>query len=415
MRILISFGSLLLSVALLQLSAGGLGPLDVLSGIALGFSTAEIGLLGSAHFVGFFIGCFLAPRLLGSIGHSRTFAAFTALGAISLLAHMMFPDPMFWAFLRVGTGVFIAGCYTVVEAWLHAKVTNANRGRSMSVYRSVDMGASLSAQLLIGVLEPAVYFSYNMLTLLCCAALLPLTLTRASPPTTPRAPRLRPLLAFQRSPLAALAVIIAGLSNAAMRMAGPIYGNEIGLDAREIGFFLAAFVAGGAIAQYPTGWLADKWNRRHVLVILSVLSVLSASLLMTTAGLGVMMAMVTSAILGFVTGPIYSVGAAHAHDFATDDERVELSAALMFLYATGAITSPLTASVLIDTFGPAALFWLISVGHLALLGYTLARMRVRDTRAERVPYTYVPRTSFIIGRLLDRRRGQADDENDGKS
>ena len=80
MRLLISFAALFLSVMLLQLSSGGVGPLDVLSGLELGFSTTQIGLLGSAHFLGFFVGCWWAPRLMGSVGHSRAFAAFTAAG-----------------------------------------------------------------------------------------------------------------------------------------------------------------------------------------------------------------------------------------------------------------------------------------------------------------------------------------------
>jgi len=57
MRILLSLTALLLSVILLQLSSGGLGSLDALWGFELNFTTAQIGLLGSAHFVGFFIGC----------------------------------------------------------------------------------------------------------------------------------------------------------------------------------------------------------------------------------------------------------------------------------------------------------------------------------------------------------------------
>ncbi len=94
MRLLISFTALLLSVILLQLSSGGVGPLDALSGLSLGFTKSQIGLLGSAHFVGFFIGCWWAPRLMGSVGHSRAFAVFTALGAIGLLAHMLVINPM---------------------------------------------------------------------------------------------------------------------------------------------------------------------------------------------------------------------------------------------------------------------------------------------------------------------------------
>src|SRR6056297_1499990 len=180
MRILLSFAALFLSVTLLQLSSGGVGPLDVWSGSALGFPPQQIGLLGSAHFFGFFIGCWWAPRLMGSVGHSRAFAAFTATGAIGLLMYMMVVDPYAWAVMRVASGLCVAGCYTVIEAWLQAKVTNETRGRTMGVYRVADMGASLVAQMMISVLEPASYVSYNLLAILCCASLLPLTITRVS-------------------------------------------------------------------------------------------------------------------------------------------------------------------------------------------------------------------------------------------
>ncbi len=122
MRLMISFAALFLSVILLQLSTGGVGPLDALSGFALGFTTEQIGLLGSAHFVGFFIGCWLAPRMMGNVGHSRAFAAFTATGAIGLLAHMLVIDPYAWAVMRIASGFCVAGCYTIIEAWLQAKI-----------------------------------------------------------------------------------------------------------------------------------------------------------------------------------------------------------------------------------------------------------------------------------------------------
>ena len=399
MRLLISFAALFLSVALLQLSSGGVGPLDALSGIVLGFSTTQIGLLGSAHFVGFFIGCWWAPRLMGSVGHSRAFAAFTASGAIGLLAHMLVIDPYAWALMRVASGLCVAGCYTVIEAWLQAKVTNENRGRAMGVYRVADMGASLAAQLMIGVLEPASYVSYNLLTLLCCAALLPLALTKVSQPKTPSAPRLRPMLAVTRSPLAAAGVIVAALSSASFRMVGPIYGQEVGLRTDQIAYFLAAFVLGGALAQYPVGWLADKFDRRWVLIWLSIAAIVSCIVTNVIVDSGKTAIMIGAAFFGLTTFPIYSVAAAHAHDFATDDERVELSAALMFFFALGAIASPLLSSSLISWYGPSALFLMIASGHALLVVFGLLRMRARDTVEERTPYVYAPRTSFVIGRL----------------
>ena len=408
MRMLISFAALFLSVILLQLSSGGVGPLDALSGLALDFSTAQVGLLGSAHFVGFFVGCWWAPRLMGSVGHSRAFAAFTAMGAIGLLAHMLVINPYAWAAMRVASGLCVAGCYTVIEAWLNAKVTNETRGRAMGTYRIADMGASLVAQLMIGILEPASYVSYNLLALLCCASILPLTLTKASQPSTPEAPRLRPKLGWAKSPLAVAGVMVAGLTSGAFRMVGPIYGQEVGLRVEEIGYFLAAFVLGGALAQYPAGWLADKFDRRWVLIWLSAASILSCAVTIGLAGGGTSAVMAAAILFGITTFPIFSVSAAHAHDFASSAERVELSAALMFFYAIGAIASPLLASGLIDAYGPSALFLLISVGHFALILFGISRMKVRKTVDDKTPYIYTPRTSITIGRLLNRQRDRKD-------
>jgi MFS family permease len=404
MRLLISFAALFLSVILLQLGSGGVAPLDAISGEVLGFSTTEIGLLGSAHFLGFFIGCWWAPRLMGEVGHSRAFAAFTAAGTIGILAHMLIIDPWAWSLMRMASGLCIAGCYTIIEAWLQAKVTNETRGRAMGVYRIVDITGSLGAQLMIGVLEPASYVSYNLLALLCCAAIFPLTLSKAEAPETPLAPRLRPRLAWQRSPLAAAGVVVSGITGAAFRMVGPVYGLEVGLDPEDIALFLAAYVLGGALAQYPIGWLADRYDRRSVLIGLSAGGIATCLATIGLAGAGTAAVFAAAALFGFATLPIYSVSTAHAHDFATDIERVELSAALMFLYAVGAIASPLLASAVISAYGPAAMFLMIAAAHVLLIIFGIARMRARPTPGARTAYTYEPRTSFLIGRLLRRDR-----------
>ncbi|MGC3939442.1 MFS transporter [Roseobacter sp. EG26] len=409
MRLLISFAALFLSVLLLQLSSGGVGPLDALSGLKLEFSKKEIGLLGSAHFLGFFIGCWWAPRLMGSVGHSRAFAAFTAAGAIGLMSHMLIIDPYAWALMRVASGICVAGCYTVIEAWLQAKVTNQTRGRTMGVYRVVDMTGSMAAQLIIGVLEPASYVSYNLLAIVCCAALLPLTLTTVRQPETPASPRLRPRLAYDRSPLAAAGVLAAALSSASFRMVGPVYGQEVGLSIDQIAYFMASFVLGGALAQYPVGWLADKFDRRWVLIWLSIAAIASSTITIFASGLGTTGVMLTAGLFGLTTFPIYSVAASHAHDFASDAERVELSAALMFYFALGAIAAPYFASYLIDAFGPKALFIMIAGGHVLLVAFGLTRMRVRPSPADRTRYTYAPRTSFTIGRLMRRSRANSQD------
>ncbi|WP_372840390.1 MFS transporter [Phaeovulum sp.] len=406
MRMLISFAALFLSVIFVQLGSGGVAPLDAISGLGQGFSKGEVGMLGSAHFIGFFIGCWWAPRMLGTVGHSRAFAAFSALGTIGIAAHMMLVNPLAWSIMRMLTGLSVAGCYTIIEAWLQSSVTNETRGRAMGVYRVVDVGASLGAQLMIGVLTPSSYASYNLLAIACCAALLPLALTRTPEPVTPAAPRLRPAMAWARSPLAAAGVVVTGITGAAFRFVGPVYASEVGLTLDQIAVFLAVYVLGGWVAQLPVGWLADRFDRRWVLIGLSLAAIGAAAMTVAMAGAGSMAIYIAAGLFGFVTLPIYSVSAAHAHDHATSSERVELSAALMFLYAVGAIASPLAASLLIDGFGPASMFWAIALVHLVLVVFGFWRMALRPGPRRRLPYTWVPRTTFQVGRLF--RRGRDD-------
>ncbi|SET21916.1 MFS transporter [Oceanicella actignis] len=404
MRLVISFAALLMSVVLVQLGSGALGPLDALSGAALGFSTAQIGMLGSAHFVGFFVGCWAAPRMMGAIGHSRAFAAFAASGAIGALAHPLWPDPTAWAALRALTGLAVAGAYTVVESWLQAKVDNSTRGRVVGIYRVVDLSASLVAQAMIAVLPPASYVSYNIVAILCCLCLLPLTLSRAAAPAMPLAPRLRPARAARLSPLAAAGVLVAGSSMPAFRMVGPVYGHEVGLDAEGIATFLAAAILGGAAAQIPIGWVADKMDRRHVLTGLSAASAATCLGVAADGGSSAAAAFAGAFAFGLFAFPIYSVSSAHANDFAEPDFVAELNASLMFIYGLGAIASPLSASLLLDRFGPGALFSFIAGLHGLLALFGLARMAVGRKARARTPYRYLPRTSFVVGRLMRRRK-----------
>ncbi|MGB0853506.1 MAG: MFS transporter [Pikeienuella sp.] len=398
MRTLISFTALFVSIAFVQLGSGSLGPLDALAGTAKGFSTQDIGMLGSAHFVGFFIGCWLTPRLLGSVGHARAFAAFGAVGAISALLHPIVPDPIAWAGLRIGTGMAVAGAYTIAESWIQAKATNQNRGRVVGAYRVVDMTASVAAQGLVAVLDPTSYVAYNLIAVLCCLCLLPLTLTTSKAPPSPSAPRLRPLRVFQISPLSAVSVMVVGLTNSSFRMVGPIYALGAGLAPAEIGLFMAAGVGGGALAQWPSGWLSDKYDRRWVLIGISATSLL-VCVAIATGGLGDAV-YIASFAFGAAAFPLYSIATAHANDFAKPDEVVELNASLMFLYGVGAIVSPLLAALLIDKYGPPALFAYIAAAHVVLIVFSVWRMSRRPSATEKTNHAYVPRTSFVIGRIF---------------
>jgi MFS family permease len=159
------------------------------------------------------------------------------------------------------------------------------------------------------------------------------------------------------------------------------------------------------------GWLADKYDRRWVLIWLSVAAIFSAMITVAAAGLGTIGIMICAGLFGLTTFPIYSVASAHAHDFASNEERVELSAALMFFFALGAIFAPYLASVLIENYGPRSLFLMISASHAVLVFFGLTRMRARAAPTDRTRFVSTPRTTFVVGRLFGRSRNRKNDSD----
>ncbi len=408
MRLIISLSALFISVIFVQVGSGSLGPLDALSGLELSFSPTEIGYLGSAHFLGFFLGCIASPYIVMRSGHARAFAVMAAVSTISILLHPVMEEPWFWMLLRIGGGFSVAGAYTVIESWLQSKLDNSNRATVFSIYRMVDMSGTLLSQLVIAGLTPAHYVSYNLIAMVACLALLPLALTQATLPSLPKAPSFKPFFVYSLSPLAAVGVIVVGLTNSSFRMVAPVYAKQSGLSQTGIAMFLSLAIVGGLIAQLPAGIIADRLNRRVTLIGFSLLAIavcFSISLGIETPILGVPYIYIGGFLFGFATLPIYSICASHASDFAKRDEFLQMSASLIFFYAIGSVVSPSFSGYLIEEYGPPAMFSFILAAHVALLVYTLWRKLRRPVSGKARPYRYIPRTTMFIVDTIRKKRG----------
>lgn len=411
MRLIISLSALLISVIFVQIGTGSLGPLDALSGLALGFSPTEIGYLGSAHFLGFFIGCVLSPYIVIRSGHARAFAVMAAVSTISIILHPVIQHPWFWMILRVATGFAVAGAYTVIESWLQSKLNNENRGTVFSIYRMVDMTGTLLSQIVIAGLTPAHYVSYNLIAVVACMALIPLALTQTTVPSLPKAQKFKPFFVYTLSPLAALGVIVVGVTNSSFRMVAPVYASQSGLSKDGIAIFLSLAIIGGLTAQLPAGMIADRISRRATLIGFSVFAILvcgAISIEITNQVAGIPFVYIGSFLFGFATLPIYSICASHASDFAKQDEMLAMSASLIFFYAIGSVLAPSFAGYLIEAYGPQAMFSFIMAAHIALLGYTVWRFIIGRVGKMQRPYNYIPRTSlFIVDIVRKRKRDSA--------
>src|ERR1700761_882415 len=70
---ILSVASILGSVLLFLVGTGLFNTVTPVRAHLAGFSDLLVGIIGSAYYVGFIGGCFVGPRLIARVGHSRTF------------------------------------------------------------------------------------------------------------------------------------------------------------------------------------------------------------------------------------------------------------------------------------------------------------------------------------------------------
>ena len=395
----------LLIAAGILLGGNGLqGTLIALRGAQEGFSPSVIGFMGTAYFGGFLLGCLAITRIMKSVGHVRSFAALAAIASSGTLMLVLVIDPIMWSVIRFATGFCFAGLFTIMESWLNSGVGNHDRARVLALYRIVDIGSVTGAQFLIPVFGPGGFTIFAIMSIMITLSLVPVSLGDRTNPKAPEDVKLDLLRVFRISPLGCIGCIAVGVTNGSFRTLSPVYAEEIGLSVTDVVTFVSISIIGGALVQYPLGYLSDLWDRRKILLLSTTGAMLTAITLAYFAGSSTLLIFTIVFVFGSFAMPLYSLSAAHANDRAGPEEFVLVNAALMLFYSIGAIGGPFAASLAMQQFGPSALFVFIACVYAIFIVIIVYRMQARSgvPTQERGPFIALLRTSTMFARLTRR-------------
>lgn len=395
----------LLIAAGILLGGNGLqATLIALRGAAEGFSPTVIGVMGTAYFAGFLLGCLAVTPMLQAVGHIRSFSALSALAASGTLMLVLVIDPVMWSAIRFLTGFCFAGLFTIMESWLNSGVANRDRAQVLALYRIIDLGAVTGSQFLIPAFGPDGFSIFVVTAILITLSLVPVSLGDRSNPAAPDDVKLDLGRAWRISPLAAIACIAVGLTNSAFRTLSPVYAEQIGMSVTDTVTFVSVSIIGGVVIQYPLGYLSDRWDRRTVLLLTCTAAMAAGLTLAMFAGSDPLTNFVIVFIFGSFAMPMFSLAAAHANDRADKSEFVLVNAALMLFYSFGAICGPVLASWIMQHFGPGSLFLYVAAIYAGLIVIILYRIQVRSAVPEgrRGRFIALLRTSTIFARLARR-------------
>lgn len=365
---------LLASVAMLCLGHGLNGSLVSLSADQNQFGTDVTGFVMAGYSVGLLASSFLAPRLVKSVGHVRTFAGLASIASTAVLLFPLWVDPVFWFVLRVITGLSVSGMFIVCESWLNTASNNYNRGRTLSLYMIVTYGSLGLGQLLLNVQDGTGFARFIIVSCLLSMSLVPLILLPSEAPSVEGAHSVRLGEIWQASPLALVGVMACGLAQSAFFALGVVFGLSKGLPLVMVSIMMALPPLGVILSQYPIGWVSDRFDRRTIIMLLSFVSAAIAAVTLA-GGYYVSRVMLISLVTAFgvVTLPIYSLVVAHANDHLRKDQVLGASAKLILLYGVGSIIGPLLVGAVMRRIGGDGFLIYMIVVQASLAGFALWR------------------------------------------
>jgi MFS family permease len=168
---------------------------------------------------------------------------------------------------------------------------------------------------------------------------------------------------FRLTPLGIVSMFAVGLVTATFFALGPVYAQRIGLNIRDISYFMTAAVVGTIILQGPIGALSDRYDRRTVLTFVTILTSLSAMICIPAEQHSTMALFFAVALFGGLAFPLYSICIAYTNDHLEPNQMIAASGALVMVGGIGAITGPLLFAVIMDAYGYQSLFWSIAGVH----------------------------------------------------
>ena len=359
MNALLTIISLLLSTALLLVGQGMQLTLVPLRGADNGLSEAVIGISASCYYLGFIVGCLIVPKVIARVGHIRGFAVLTALMACAVLGLDMLDHWGALLVLRFLTGVTMSGLYAVIESWLNSRTTRQNRGQILAIYTVIVLSAMAAGQMFVNVgpIESATPFSLAAMFL--ALAIVPIGLTRKIAPTPIESTLPNFRLLYDRSKSAFAGGLLSGLVTGSFWSLGAVFSSHYSATLSDVTWFMTMAIAGGAILQYPIGWLSDRIDRRWVLIVLCIGGTVSAGSVALSTGES--WHLLTVFLFGACVMPIYAISLATAADVVSGEDFIAMGTSILLLNAVGAVFAPLLFGQLMASFGPTALFITIAL------------------------------------------------------
>lgn len=292
------------------------------------------------------------PALAARFGTVRFLVACYAIAAACLIGFRAADSLLLWFVFRFVLNAALQGLFVASEVWINQIAPERMRGRLIAIYTAIfSAGFALGPGIiqLLGTQgwAPLIAGSVTMM-----AALIPLVVV---------ARRLVPVIEHAKagamfgfvfsSPSAAGAALCYGAVEACAGAFLAIYAVRQGIAETQSTLLIGALGLGNMLLVPFIGWLADKTDRRHVLIGCGIACIAAAAFLPMIRAIGPWELGIVL-LWGGVISAIYAVGLAHLGARFRGGELAAANSAFAIIYATGTMVGPSLGGLAMDLWNP---------------------------------------------------------------
>jgi len=331
-----------------------------------GMDATVIGYVHSAYYFGLWVGAMRVERLIRRIGHIRAFAAFIGITVASMMIQGLNGHPLVWVVMRFFAGISLAGVYVVIESWLLDKSTLETRGQILAIYMISIYGAQSISQFILDGINITSAEPFLVAGLICSLSAIPVATTRAISPELhePTLPNILEL--FKIAPFGCLGCILAGFILSAIYSFTPNYALATNVS---VSWMVSLTILGGVLLQWPIGKLSDLYDRRNILIMVSLATIIPAIGILYFPGNATVVYPLVF-VLGGLCFTLYPLSITQVCDHIESHNITAITGVLLLAYGIGAAFGPLTAPLLMKYVGPSGLYIYIAIiaGILSFVG-----------------------------------------------
>jgi len=315
-----------------------------------GASNFLIGSLATTPAIGVMLGAFFVPLCLKMAG-GRTLLLIGVFVEIFLIVWLMLTDKVLvWFVIRFLGGISGSIVFIVSETWLNDITPERLRGRVIGLYNTM-LGLSFA----IGPVVLAMTGIQGQLPFLVgiglmSVAIVPLLLVKSYSPDELDTPTFNIVSFIKVAPLLVIACFVVAFKDMASVGLLPVYGVRSGLSDATAALMLFFAAIGGAVLQFPIGWLGDYFSRVGVMVLCGLVGIAGAAVLPFVVTVPWLLFLTLFIWLGFFAG-VYTIALTLAGQWFRGTELAIAIASFGVFWGMGGLAGPIIAGYTMDLWG----------------------------------------------------------------